>query len=91
MSDIVTVALIAGSCQVFLGWMQIRAARKLQELKVAADSLHEKVDSVQHTVVRVKEEINGRMDNLLKVTGDSERAKGLLQGRSEERTEESHK
>jgi hypothetical protein len=44
-------------------------------------------DRVQQTGIDVREltkSTNGRMDKLLQVTGDSERAKGVLQGKAAE-------
>ena len=37
--------------------------------------LHKKVDTV-------KDEINGRMGELLKITGESEKAKGVIEGKA---------
>jgi hypothetical protein len=52
--------------------------------------LHRKVDDVKADVGTVKEEINGRMGELLKVTGESEKAKGVMEGRSRAGLKEEH-
>lgn len=65
---------------------------------ISAFRLHKKVDdvkadvgTVKADVGTVKEEINGRMGELLKVTGESENAKGILQGKKDQKAHQDQK
>jgi hypothetical protein len=89
MSDAVTVALIMvvpGVLSSVLGLVNKFAADRQ---KIASDSLHAKVQDVQDSVATVKSEINGQMAKLLQVTGEAERAKGVIEGHDAARSDQS--
>ena len=67
MSDVIVVAFIAAIPGIITAISQFQ--------------LHRKVDAVTSEVVTVKKEINGRMGELLKVTGEAEKAKGVIEGK----------
>src|ERR1700679_180552 len=73
MSDPVLIALIVTIPAVINAISALKLHQKVDDVK--AD-----VGTVKADVGTVKEEINGRMGELLKVTGESENAKGMLQG-----------
>jgi hypothetical protein len=84
MSDPVLIALIVTIPAAMNAISNFWLHRKVDDVK--AD-----VGTVKADVGTVKEEINGRMGELLKVTGESENAKGILQGKKDQQAHQDQK
>jgi Skp family chaperone for outer membrane proteins len=84
MSDPVLIALIVTIPAVINAISALKLHQKVDDVK-------KDVGSVKDDVGTVKEEINGRMGELLKVTGESENAKGMLQGKKDQQAHQDRK
>lgn len=96
MSDAVWISIVSGGV-VLIGQIitsiaaakATKAAREASILTVknkeAIDSVHTLVNGVETKVDKMGHEIDGKMSELLKITGDSEHAKGVLQEKERNR------
>jgi hypothetical protein len=67
----------------FIGGVQAVALAAIAAwLRRGQDDNHK---ATQASIEVVREDVNGKMEKLLKVTGESEKAKGNLEGRAEEK------
>lgn len=73
-----TIIFIAGGIQTVL------LAVVTAALKVWTDRNHAET---QRSIEVVRQDVNGKMEKLLKVTGDAREAEGRLAGRAEERAD----
>lgn len=76
-----TIAALAAAVIALRNGWQARTRAKAAEVEHATTVAA--VDGVSAQVEEVRQNVNGQTQELLKVTGEAEKAKGVLQGRDE--------
>lgn len=83
MSDPVLIALIVGIPGIINALAALKLHKKVDTVKETVETVKGTVETVKETVETVKKEINGRMGQFLKITGESEHAKGVIEGKAQ--------
>jgi len=88
MSDPVQLALIALAATIVPSILTFINGLRQQQNHQAVEA---KLIAVSNKVDTVHDDVNGKMEKLIKVSGEAEKAKGNLEGRAEAKAEQDSK
>jgi C4-dicarboxylate-specific signal transduction histidine kinase len=84
MTDVVIVAIITGTVTIFTGTLSALSLYMTVSIRSKQEITQRKQDELKEAQNNLHHQIDGRMDELLKLTRSSSKAEGVMQGSKDE-------